>query len=122
MTGDTQTALVVGSMVFAAQGDEVVGIGRSVVGPVHDVVHVEPTMIITTRHTTPAVAADDGSSGSFRNNPLRTPDRDRDAVDFAVFESGAILIYLAERSGQLLPTDAMGRCVALHGLMFHVAA
>ena len=43
-----------------------------------------------------------------------------DGQPLALFESGAILIYLADKSGQFMPQDAAGRYQVIQWLMFQM--
>ena len=63
-------------------------------------------LAITPNHRIPAIVDPDGPGGK----PLQ------------LFESGAILIYLAEKTGKLLPTDPALRYEAIQWLMFQMAA
>ncbi len=44
-----------------------------------------------------------------------------DGKPIAMFESGAILMYLAEKTGKLMPSDARGKYNVLQWLMFQMA-
>jgi len=47
-------------------------------------------------------------------------DRDRHGGAMPLFESGAILIYLAEKAGNFMPVDEAGRYTCLQWLMFQM--
>jgi GST-like protein len=61
-------------------------------------------LAITPNHRIPAIVDPDGPGGQ----PLR------------LFESGAILIYLAEKAGGLIPKDPAARYTCLQWLMFQM--
>ncbi len=46
---------------------------------------------------------------------------DTDNDDLAIFESGAIMLYLAKKSGQLMPADDKGESRVTQWLMFQMA-
>jgi GST-like protein len=66
--------------------------------------HAPEFVRLSPNHKIPAILDSEGPGGE----PL------------GLFESGAILIYLAEKSGQLLPVDPVRRLRALEWLMFQM--
>ena len=62
-------------------------------------------LAINPNHRIPAIVDTDGPGGQ----------------KLTLFESGAILIYLAEKTGKLIPADAHGRYICLQWLMFQMS-
>ena len=46
---------------------------------------------------------------------------DHDADDLTIFETGAIMLYLAEKSGKFMPTSLKGRYAVMQWLMFQMS-
>ncbi len=76
-----------------------------------------------TVHTIDLSAGEQKTEAYLRLNPNgRIPTIvDRGNDDFVVFESGAILVYLAEKTGRLMPADVKGRSLVLQWLMFQMS-
>jgi GST-like protein len=66
-------------------------------------------LAISPNNKIPAIVDTDGPKGV-------------DGKPFALFESGAILIYLAEKTGKFLPTDPAARYETLQWLMFQMGS
>ncbi|MBV9757988.1 MAG: glutathione S-transferase N-terminal domain-containing protein [Alphaproteobacteria bacterium] len=63
-------------------------------------------LALNPNHRIPAIVDEDGPGGK----------------RFPLFESGAILIYLGEKTGRFIPTDAGARYAALQWLMFQMGS
>jgi GST-like protein len=49
-------------------------------------------------------------------------DEDAEGGPITIFESGAILLYLAEKTGKFVPSDIQGKYTAIEWLMFQMAS
>jgi GST-like protein len=77
------------------------------------------------------VAVDIGSGDQFKSDFLAISPNNKvpaivdsdgpDGKPMSLFESGAILLYLAGKTGRFLPTDTRGRYAVLQWLMFQMA-
>lgn len=68
--------------------------------------HADAYVKINPNHKIPSIVDRDGPNGA----------------PYAVFESGAILMYLAEKTGRFMPRDTAGKYTVIQWLMFQMAS
>ena len=66
--------------------------------------HTQEFLAVSPNAKIPGIVDSDGAGGK----------------PYSMFESGAILIYLAEKTGKFIPTDALARYDVLQWLMFQM--
>ncbi len=71
--------------------------------------------------TADQLSAEFGSLNPYHKVPAMIDPDGPGGQPLALFESGAILLYLAEKTGRLLPRDAARRYEAIQWLMFQMA-
>ena len=80
VAGDVESALVMESMVFRAQAQQVLSVGGAAVRPVGDVMDFDEPVAVAARHATASVAVLDEPAGAVRNDVLGSPHRDGETV------------------------------------------
>ena len=77
---DVESALVMESMVFRAEAEQVLCVGGAAVRPVSDVMDLHEPVAGATWHATASVALLDEPAGAVRNDVLGSPHRDGEPV------------------------------------------
>jgi len=111
---DPEFAPVVHPMVSGAQGDEVPGVGGSVVFPVDDVVDLEVVGLVAAGDGAGLVAAQHDEAGALRDHALCATDRNRHVVSEEHGREQPVAgDVLADRVGQGPPACVAGARVGV---------